>query len=292
MPSLKLLRRRVRSVKNTQLITRAMRSVAATKMRRTQDRRNKARPYVERLQQLVSRVLSSVTETKQPLMETRDSSRTLLVIMASDRGLCGAFNNTVLRYASNLLKQMPEDTGVVAIGKRSSDFFRKNGIECESKHIDFNGNVELPRVLEISAELQNLFLSGKYDRVELVYNRAITAMTYKPTREVFLPLRTEELRSGDEPDNAGTNQTEYIFEPDPQTLLTDLLPKFVETKILFTFVDAFAAEHQARMMAMSAANDNCKELIESLTLDLNKARQTSITTEILEIVSGAEALNA
>lgn len=288
MPSLKDLRRRIRTVKNTQLITRAMRSVAASKMRRTHERRDKARPYVDRLQQLVANLVNSVGSEGQPLLENREVNKRLMVVFSSDRGLCGAFNNTIARYAIDRAKEVGDGTFYV-VGKRAASAIRRQGIPIQASHEDFGGNVDVPRVLEIARELRDLFLSGEYDAVELVYNQAISAMNYRPHHELLLPLKQEELSPSSDEDGAAA-PIDYIFEPDPQTLLQQLLPKFLETKLLFTFVDAFAAEHQARMMAMAAANTNCRELIDSLTLEMNKARQTSITTEILEIVSGANAL--
>lgn len=286
MPSLKDLRRRIRTVKNTQLITRAMRSVAASKMRRTHERRDKARPYVERLQQLVANLVNSVGSEGQPLLENREVNKRLMVVFSSDRGLCGAFNNTIARYATDRAKEVKNGTFYV-IGKRAASTIRRQGFLIEKTHEDFSGNIDVPRILEIARELRDLFLSGKYDAVELIFNRAISAMNYRPHHELLLPLKQDELA----PSSGGAAAPiDYIFEPDPQTLLKELLPKFLETKLLFTFVDAFASEHQARMMAMAAANTNCRELIDSLTLEMNKARQTSITTEILEIVSGANAL--
>ncbi|MBI1389608.1 MAG: ATP synthase F1 subunit gamma [bacterium] len=289
MPSLKDLRRRLRSVKNTQMITRAMRSVAASKMRRTQDRRTKAKPYVDRLQRLIANLVGSVGSEGQPLLQQREIKRRLLVVISSDRGLCGAFNNTIIRYADDYRKSLAEPNSLYIIGKRANSVFVRRGVNIVNAHIDFNGNVDVPRVLAIARELTELFLSGKFDSIELIHNQAINAMTYRPRREVLLPLKSDELAPKSEGEEE-RQPLDYIFEPDPQTLLKGLLPKYLETKLLFTVVDAFATEHQARMMAMTTANLNCRELIDSLTLQINKARQASITKEILEIVGGANAL--
>ncbi|MEW6239140.1 MAG: ATP synthase F1 subunit gamma [Candidatus Omnitrophota bacterium] len=289
MPSLKQLRRRIRTVDNTKLITRAMRSVAASKMRRTHERRARAKAYTERLQALIARVAGSVGGEGQPLMERRDREKRLLVVFSSDRGLCGAFNAVIIRHANDRLHSLPAGTGIYAVGKRAADFFRKHGAQIVGSHSDFRGNIDIPRILAIAKELQELFLRKEYDVIELIFNHAVTAMTYRPKMETLLPLNQEDLlRSLGE--KAAGKPIDYIFEPDAQTVLAQLLPKYLETKVLFTFVNAFAAEHQARMMAMTTANDNCNELLDSLTLQLNKARQSSITKELLEIVSGAEAL--
>lgn len=291
MASLKDLRRRVRSIKNTQMITRAMRSVAATKMRRTQDRRTRAQPYVQRLQRMVADIIASLETIQQPLLEQRERQRRLVVAFSSDRGLCGAFNNTICRFTEDTLQELPDDTGIYVIGKRMADYLRKRGHEPVRVHDNFNGNIDIPRVLEIAEELKQYFLSGEYDVIEVFYNRSVGALGYNPVREKLLPLRQEDLLPKHEQDQEDEQEgDEYLFEPDAQTLLGSILPKFVDTRTLYIFSDAFSAEHQARMLAMRAANDNCRELIDSLTLEMNKARQSSITTEILEIVSGAEAL--
>jgi F-type H+-transporting ATPase subunit gamma len=290
MPSQKHLRRRLRTVNNTKLITRAMRSVAASKMRKTQDRRDQIKPYANQLQKLVANVVRSVGFEGQPLMQTREGGKRLVVVFSSDRGLCGAFNNTIIRYVEDYLKSLEGEFEIYAVGKRCGDHFRKNGYPLKRVQADFRGNVALDRILEIAEEIKKAFLEEGFTRVDLIYNRAITAMIYRPHREQFLPLNEEELYAGLGKESHSTQAVDYIFEPDAKTLLGDLLPKFVETKIFYTFVDAFAAEHQARMLAMSTANENCIELIGALTLQMNKARQADITKEILEIVGGAEAL--
>ncbi len=290
MPSLKHLRRRLRTVNNTKLITRAMRSVAASKMRKTQSRRDQIKPYATHLQKLVANVVRSVGSEGQPFMQQRQEGKRLIVVISSDRGMCGAFNNTVIRYTEDYLKSLSDEYEIYAVGKRAGDYFRKNGFSVMKTQVDFRGNIVLERILEIAQELKTAFLTGGFNRIELIYNRAITAMAYRPHREHFLPLKEEELFAGLGKEVRSSHVMDYIFEPDAKTLLGELLPKYVETKVFYTFVDAFSAEHQARMLAMSTANENCVELIGTLTLQMNKARQAAITKEILEIVGGAEAL--
>lgn len=296
MPSLKQLRRRIRTVASTKLITRAMRSVAASKMRKTHDRRTKVKPYVEKLQSLVAKVLRNASLDEQPLLEKRKNNKRLFLVFTSDRGLCGAFNASILRYAENLYNTAKsEGAGLYTIGRRAHSYFTKRAANIVGFNTLFAGNIDVPEILKVSREIQKLFLDGQYDSVELVYNHALTAIVYRPKHEVLLPLQSEELlaslgKNEKEEEKKEYWTSEYIFEPDAHTLLGALLPQFVETKILFTFIDAFAAEHQARMMAMTTANENCIELMDSLTLQLNKARQATITKELLEIVSGAEAL--
>jgi F-type H+-transporting ATPase subunit gamma len=289
MPSLKQLRQRLRTVNNTKMITRAMRSVAASKMRKTQDRRTQARPYVERLQALVAQVLNNVGSENQPLMEDRPVRKRLLVVFSSDRGLCGAFNATINRFALQTYEEKADKTDFYIIGRRAVSFFKKREATIHRQYSDFMGNIDVPRIFEIAKDLQQLFTSGEYDQIELLYNHAITAMVYRPKREQLLPLDPKQLEDEILRDSE-EKHIDYIFEPDPQWLLAGLLPKFVETKVFFTFIEAFAAEHQARRIAMSNANENCEEMLHDLTLELNKARQAMITKELLEIVGGAEAL--
>lgn len=290
MPSIKDLRRRLKSVKNTKLITKAMRSVSASKMRKAQDRRHKAKPYAEHLKALVARVVSGAGLEGQPLAEVRPVNKRLVVMYSSDRGLCGAFNNTINRYCQDYLRStMDASTDLYIIGKRANDYFKKRSFSIIKAYVDFLGNIDVPRILEIAKDIRARFETGEYDEIVLIHNSAVSAMNYLPRRDLLLPLKGVELSTVAETKSAAAHH-EYIFEPDAAAVLSELLPKFVENKILFAFLDTFTAEHQARMMAMSAANDNCEELITSVTLDMNKARQTMITKEILEIVSGADAL--
>ncbi|MBD3265631.1 ATP synthase F1 subunit gamma [bacterium] len=292
MPSLKKLRRRLRTVESTKTITRAMRSVAASKMRKTQDQRTKTKPYVDHLQKLVANVLQNTSLEGQPLLEEREGKKKLFLVIASDRGLCGAFNATINDFAEEeYLQYKDQGAAVFTVGKRAHSHFTKLGAKVVGTENELRGNVVIPKIIDVNRQLQQLFLSGEFDRVELLYNHAITAMTYRPKHEILLPLQPDELlKEVGEEEEKPLWEKEYIFEPEPKALLGQLLPKFVETKILFTIIDALTAEHQARQMAMSTANENCMELMDSLTLELNKARQTMITKELLEIVGGAEAL--
>jgi len=291
MPSLKHLRHRLRTVKNTKLITRAMRSVSASKMRRAQERRNRAKPYSDRLQELVARLVESTGIEDQPMTQRREVKKRLVTVFSSDRGLCGAFNAVVLRYAEEFLESLPAgETELYLIGRRANDFFRKRRWKIARAHTDFKGNVDVPRVLGIGREFSRAFLDGSYDEIRLIYNHAITAMVYRPKTELFLPLDPVELKARLGKTQKTSRAIDYIYEPNAAELLSLVLPKYVENRILFAFVDALMAEHQARMLAMSTANENCEELLGLLTLQLNKARQAAITKEILEIVSGAEAL--
>jgi F-type H+-transporting ATPase subunit gamma len=289
MPSIKDLRRRLKSVKNTKLITKAMRSVSASKMRKAQDRRHKAKPYADHLKALVTRVVSGAGLEGQPLAESREVQKRLVVMYSSDRGLCGAFNNSINRYCQDYLASCSEQTDLYIVGKRANDYFKKRNVTIIKAHVDFLGNIDIPRILEIAKEIRATFETGDYDEIVLIHNSAVSAINYLPRRELLLPLTGDDLVTEDK-DGSSATKSEYIFEPEAAAVLSKLLPKYVENKILYAFLDTFTAEHQARMIAMSNANENCEELITGLTLDMNKARQTMITNEILEIVSGADAL--
>ncbi len=223
-------------------------------------------------------------------MQRRETGRRLIVLFSSDRGLCGSFNHSVHRYAADYADSLSGGFAFYAIGARAQKFLEKQGYPVVRGQRDFRGNIDLPRILEIARDIQDLFLHGGFNEVELIYNQAITAMAYRVKREMFLPLDEQSMLVKAKRDHPPQDRLEYIFEPDPRTILNQILPLYVETQIFYSFTDAFMAEHQARMMAMTTANQNCEELMDALTLQLNKARQTAITTEILEIVGGAEAL--
>ncbi len=295
MPSLKDLRRRIRTVDNTKLITRAMRSVAASKKRRTQERKERAEPYVNRLRELIGRLTGDAAFEGQPLAEEREVKKRLLVLISADRGLCGAFNATINRYAYDYYKTFaPGEADLLICGRRVRDYFRKRQCTAIKEYTEFAGNLITSSIMDIAKEICQLFLDREYDEIEFIHNYSVSAMSYRPRREILLPLKKENLEQP-ESTQAKTGvlhaQTEYIFEPDAKTLLERLLPMYVQTRVLYIFADAFSAEHQARMIAMTAANDNCEELLQTLTLEMNKARQSMITRELLDIVGGSEALS-
>ena len=290
MLSLKQLRRRLRTVHNTKLITRAMRSVSASKMRKAQDRRSKAKPYADHLEALVARLVSAAGMEGQPLAAVRPVHKRLVVLFASDRGLCGAYNNSICRFGEEFLRlENRAETDLYLIGRRANDFFRKRGYSIAKAHTDFRGNMDTPRVLEIARELHDAFCAGTYDEILMIHHIAISGIVYRPKKEVLLPLKAEELLRKAEVMKTHF-KVDYLFEPDAVTVLAGVLPKYVETKVIYSFLDTLSAEHQARMLAMTTANNNCEELIGTLTLQINKARQSQITKELLEIVSGADAL--
>jgi len=284
---LRNLRRRVRSIRNTMQVTRAMAMVSAAKLRRAQTALAAAHPYAEKIRELLARVAASVSgELVHPLFARRDERRIVLVLFTSDRGLCGAFNANIIRQAEQFLAQLHEETAeIYCVGKRGRDFFRRHGGTIFREIVDLGGRVDFPTARKIASQLQEYYSIGATDAVYLCYNAPISAVLARGRIEKFLPLDpvamgwTEAVRA-----------TEYIFEPSREEVFAQLLPRYCESRIYAVLAETLTAEHSARMVAMNNASKNCEELIDALTLRMNKARQASITKEIGEIMGGAEAL--
>lgn len=288
--NVKALRRRLRSIKNTKQITRAMEMVSAAKLRRAQETLLAGRPYAAKLQELLGRLAGS--NISHPLFEKRDVRSRLLVIVTADRGLAGSFNAQTIKRAEQFLRDQGQGiTDVACVGRKGADYFRSRANVVYAV-TDLAGRLSSERSNEIAEKLTDLFLNRTYDEVYVLYNTFVSTLVYRPTVEKLLPLDQEALLGGGAAVTAApkTATLDYIMEPDPATVLSTLLPRFVKSKIYITLAEVLTAEHSARMVAMSAATKNCQELIESVSLAMNKARQAAITKEILEIVGGAEAL--
>jgi len=294
MPSLKEVRNRITSVSSTQQITSAMKMVSAAKLRRAQDAILQLRPYAEKLQEILSN-LSSNTDSSEggAYSVQRDPRKVLIVVISSNRGLAGAFNTNVLKAARELVRSKyanQEAAGNLvwlSIGKKSSDFLTRNKFNVLSTHNDLFDGISFEKVSVVSQRIMDGFLAKEFDRVEIVYNRFKNAAVQILTTEQFLPVPPPATPK----DGKKSKAIEYIFEPDQQTIVQELIPKSLKTQLYKAVLDSLAAEHGARMTAMNKATDNAKELLKELKLSYNKARQASITNEILEIVGGAEALN-
>lgn len=283
MPSSRDIRRRIRSVQNTQQITRAMQMVAAAKLRRAQQRVEASRPYAAKMKELLEALAAASTGFSHPLLEVRPARREALVLFTSDRGLCGSFNANLIRRAHQKMKQRPaSESLLVPVGKKGADHFKSRPYPRGEVFQDWQGNLDFERVKEITRYLSELFLSGQVDRVDLLYTQFISTVSYRVTLEPFLPIAP--------PEGLPTSGADYIFEPDAPTLYGRLVPAFALTRVQIALAESLASEHGARMFAMSNATTNAKEMIEALTLQYNKARQAAITKEMLEIVGGAEAL--
>ncbi len=276
--------RRIRSVKGTQQITKAMKMVAAAKLRRAQQRIARARPYAETL----SRVLASLaerTEHTHPLLEQREGNRAWLVVITSDKGLCGAFSHNLLREADELLaSDRWENPAVVAVGRKAAEHYRKRSWELVHEEPTMISNLKADDGPRLARLLMDAFDEGRTDSIWMLYNSFVSMMRQERTLVRLLPV---EPPQGDE--GAGP-EVDYLYEPDAKTLLGELLPRHVETQVQTAVFDSIAAEHAARMTAMEMATKNATEMIDKLTLLYNRTRQAAITKELIEIVSGAQAL--
>ena len=276
------IRRRIRSVKNTQQITKAMKMVSAAKLRRAQERMFAARPYSAALRQVLSSVATRVEELKHPLLETREEQKVLLLVVTSDKGLAGAFNANVIKAAQTAIRECNwTAVELLPIGRKANDFFRRRPIPIRREATQVFQALSLETAQEISKTIVDDFMSGRADAVYVAYNefKSIIAQTVRVER--LLPID----RAWDEVSTA----VEYLYEPAPEVILNELLPKHIEFQLYRVLLESAAAEQGARMAAMEAATKNAKDMIDHLTLTYNRIRQASITKEIIEIVSGAAA---
>src|SRR5579871_4379474 len=284
MPSLIDIRRRIRSVKNTQLITKAMKMVSAAKLRRAQDRVIASRPYASLLKKVLANVAAAVRSDEKagenPLLASRPENRILLVLVTGDKGLAGAFNANLIRTAQRFTSDHASGSiKMELIGRKGRDFFRKRGAEIIGEHLGLAAKVVYKDLAAIAQKAMELYCNDEIDAVYLLYNEFKTVSSQKVVLTRVLPL---ELPEGAEP-------VDYIFEQPPVELLKALIPKFVELEFYRALLESAAAEHAARMLAMEAATSNAGDMIEKLTLYMNRVRQASITKEIIEVVSGAAA---
>ncbi len=286
MPNLKEIRSRITSVKSTMQITNAMKMVSASKLKKAQDAITALRPYAHKLTELLQNLSANLEETSSsPYADVREVNKMLVVTIASNRGLCGAFNANILKKSAALQQGEYRDKQVdfVTIGKRAHDALEKKSSVVVDHSTVFD-NLTFARVATIAEDLMQRFVAGDYDRIVLVYNHFKNAATQKVTVEQFLPVTPVVV-------DTTVSRVDYIFEPPNSEIVTELIPKSLKIQLYKALLDSFAGEHGARMTAMHKATDNASELKDQLTLTYNKARQAAITNEILEIVGGAEALN-
>jgi F-type H+-transporting ATPase subunit gamma len=278
------LKRRIRSIRNTMQLTRAMKMVAAAKLRRAQQRVLGARPYFHRTQAVLKSLTARSDPELHPLLRKHGERSAEVVVLTGDKGLCGSFNASIIRRAEGLIERLAaRDVRVIAVGKRGRDYFRRYGVNVAAEWADVFRDVQFPLAEEIAQPLMERYVAGEVDEIFLAYNEFKSAIQATPTIVRLLPV---------EPPTPEENQglEDYIYEPNPEALLASLLPHYVEQVVFQALLESIAAEHAARMTAMDSATKNAGELIESLTLTMNRVRQASITTEIIEVVSGAEAL--
>jgi len=288
MASLKDIRRRISSVKSTQQITKAMKMVAAAKLRRAQDAAQQARPYADKLAALLHTVAARVEADAHPLLAAREPVRRAdLILITADRGLCGGYNSGLIRRAEAFIAEHPAwDVRVTAIGVKGAGYMRRRGIALAEEHVRLAKGPDHALALQLAARVARDFVAGETDAVYLVYSHFRSAIAQIPTTERILPVAA----AAPAVDTTPTAQLDYIFEPDAATLLDRLLRQYVTTLIDRAFLESIASEQGARMTAMENATTNASDMIDRLTLAMNRARQAAITTELMEIVSGAEAL--
>jgi F-type H+-transporting ATPase subunit gamma len=284
MPSLLDIRRRIRSVKNTQQLTKAMKTVSAAKLRRAQERVFSARPYADQLKKVLANLTRRVEEISHPLLEIRPEQRILFIVVTADRGLCGAFNSNITRTALGFIREHSgQEIKVVAVGRKGRDFFRRRGIPIRSEFVNIFSRLNYGNAKDIAENVTQAYADGEVDAVYILYNEFKSVIQQRIVVEKVLPLSRIETETS-EP------QTDYIFEQSPQEIFNRMLPRYIEIQIYRALLESAAAEHGARMASMDTASRNAGEMIDSLTLNMNRIRQAAITREIIEVVSGAGAL--
>ena len=289
MPTLLDFRRRIRSVKNTQQITRAMKFVAAAMLRRAQERALAARPFAKELARVLRSTMSRISEPQHPLLAHRPQERILVIVMTGERGLAGAFNTNVLRKASDFFRaNKNKKISVIPVGKKGRDFLKKAGFNVIAEYVNVLARVDFATTREISALVTDLYAEEKIDSVYLVFSEFKTVMSANLAAEKLLPVEAIRIEEESAAEQAAS-KVDYIYEQAAEQLLDKLLPRYVETQMLRAMLESSAAEHGARMTAMESATKNAGEVIDALTLHMNKVRQAAITKEIIEIVSGASS---
>src|SRR5262249_5684509 len=287
MPTLLDFRRRIRSVKNTQQITRAMKFVAAARLRRAQESALAARPYASELARMLRSIMTRIDEPQHPLLAQRPEERILLIVLSGERGLAGAFNTNILRKANEFLREHKnKKLSVVPVGKKGRDALKRAGLTFAAEYVNVLARVEFSTAREIAGLVRELYTKDEIDAVYLIFSEFKNVMTANLKVEKLLPVEPE--KTSEETDSEkGVSQVDYIYEQVPERLLGALLPKYIEAQILRAMLESSAAEYAARMAAMESATRNAGEVIQALTLHMNKVRQAAITKEIIEIVSGA-----
>jgi F-type H+-transporting ATPase subunit gamma len=284
LPNMRDIKRRIRAVTNIQHLTGAMKMVAAAKLRRAQAQVWAARPYAQKMTEVVGRLAAAPKAQGLPLVVPREVKKTGYVLITADRGLAGGYNANLIKLAEESLAKNGRESALVMVGRRGIQHFRQQSVEILDYYVDFSDIPEMSQAQVLSRQLMEMFLSGQLDEVNLIYARFLSALHHDPRVERLLPLTT--------PSVSGIEETEYIYEPEPVGILTAILPRYCEIKVYQALLEAKASEESARVVAMDNATENAGEVIEQLNLSFNKARQSAITTEILEVASGAEALKA
>lgn len=284
MATLKAIRRRVASVRNIQQITKAMKMISAARLRRAQEAAVAARPYAEKLEAVLQNLAAQGTTLVHPLLETREEKNLDLILVTSDRGLCGGFNSNLIRAAETFMREHPDQKVTLSlVGRKGFDHFRRRSVAMGEQHINLSGKLTPALAHDIGVRMGQKFISGATDGVYVLYARFRSAVSQIPTIDKVLPVTAK--------DSAATQpSSEYLYEPAADELVASLLTRYVDMVIYRAMLESVASEHGARMTAMENATNNAVDMIGRLTLDMNRARQAGITRELLEIVSTSEAL--
>ena len=285
MANLKDIRSRIKSIKSIQQVTGAMKMVAAAKMRRAQENMERARPYSSRLAELLDDLIPNIDRSAMPELVVREVKKTLFVVVTADRGMAGAFNTNVLKEAHKAIDEIgQENVDIICIGKKAFGYFKHRNFPIVSQYVDFWSDLTYSDAMTLGNEIITRYISGEVDQVNVIYNRFINVARQEIKNEIFLPIsnNTESKES---------YRPEKLFEPSKKAVVKSIIPRYLNTQIWQYLLESNASEQAARMLAMENATSNAQDLIKDLKLQFNKARQSAITTEMLEIVSGAEALS-
>ena len=285
MATLKAIRKRISSIRNTQQITKAMKMVSAAKLRRAQEAALAARPYADKMAELLRNVAARVSRDAHPLLRGREEKKIQLVLFTSDRGLCGGYNANLIRAAEAFMRRegAGKEINLVLVGRKGADYFRRRRATIVDRHINILATPAEDLAAVVAEKAIDRFIQGETDAVYILYSRFRSALSQVPTLEKLLPVALPETENTDQ-------LTEYLYEPSVEAILASLLPKMAEVAIFRALLEATASEHGARMTAMDSATSNASKMMGSLTLQMNRARQASITRELMEIVGTAEAL--
>lgn len=284
MASMRDIRRRIRTVRNIQQITKALKMVAVARLQRAESRAKAARPYSEEMFSIISQLAGASGDVMHPLLETREPENIGVLLITSERGMAGSYNTNVIRKAIDILKPYRKDQiKLITVGKKGKMFMASRGYQVAAEFSMPSTDITMLETRMISRKIRQMFESHEVDVVHIIYTKFYSAVRQVTTDMQFLPVTPPE-------ESVFAPRDEYIFEPQPDELFGNLLPRYVDTQIYRALLESLASEHGARMTAMSSATDNATEMIDRLTLDLNRARQSAITTELTEIVSGANAL--
>jgi len=294
MPSLIDLRRRIRAVKNTQQITKAMKMVAASKLRRAQERIMNARPYAVQMQRVLSSVAGRVDASIHPLRAQREvtaNSRTLVIVVTADKGLCGSFNTNIIKTAGSYILANPKTCTIGLVGRKGRDYFGRRGFDVACEQIGIFQRLRYEDARTIGQTAVDAFIAGTVDRVMLIYNEFKSVMTQRVVVDQLLPIARADVEGSATPQAplVESASVDYLYEPSPQEIFNQLLPRYIEVQIYRALLESNAAFFAAQMTAMDSASKNAADMIGNLTLYMNKVRQAAITREIIEVVSGAQA---